>query len=177
MVFGCQAVLGNERLVFIMTKKELIDSFSKFELDEQIFLGILIKHAYCEKFESNYIDNIFDMIGKLRSVFGKLRPKYLSFDQILRNKRVLFLSISGLNLILKNLKDNEFLLCDKKKLSEIKFVIEKEIAYLYQELKRVPDEFLIATVNGKIDLFKEYHALMDQIGIFELKDFKPLIRF
>ena len=86
-----------------MDSKEILDAYSMFDLDEQVFLFRLARFSRVASNQGicDDVRKILSLIRSLREVLNKAKPKNLPPLAILRHKRFLYLTSQGLNTILE----------------------------------------------------------------------------
>lgn len=86
-----------------MDSKEILDAYSMFDLDEQVFLFRLARFSRVASNQGicDDVRKILSLIRSLREVLNKAKPKNLPPLAILRHKRFLYLTSQGLSTILE----------------------------------------------------------------------------
>ena len=86
-----------------MDSKEILDAYSMFDLDEQIFLFRLARFSRVASNQGicDDVRKILSLIRRLRGVLNNVKPKNLQPPAILRHKRFLYLTSQGLSTILE----------------------------------------------------------------------------
>ena len=86
-----------------MDSKEILDAYSMFDLDEQVFLFRLARFSRVASNQGNCDDvrKILPLIRSLREILNDVKPKNLRPLDILRRKRFLYLTSQGLSTILE----------------------------------------------------------------------------
>lgn len=86
-----------------MDSKEILDAYSMFDLDEQVFLFRLARFSRVASNQGicDDVRKILSLIRSLREVLNKAKPKNLPPLAILRHKRFLYLASQGLCTILE----------------------------------------------------------------------------
>lgn len=86
-----------------MDSKEILDAYSMFDLDEQVFLFRLARFSRVASNQGicDDVRKILSLIRSLREVLNKAKLKNLPPLAILRHKRFLYLTSQGLSTILE----------------------------------------------------------------------------
>ena len=86
-----------------MDSKEILDAYSMFDLDEQVFLFRLARFSRVASNQGicDDVRKILSLIRSLREVLNNVKPKNLRPLDILRRKRFLYLTSQGLSTILE----------------------------------------------------------------------------
>ena len=86
-----------------MDSKEILDAYSMFDLDEQVFLFRLARFSRVASNQGicDDVRKILSLIRSLREVLNNVKPKNLQPLAILRHKRFLYITSQGLSTILE----------------------------------------------------------------------------
>ena len=86
-----------------MDSKEILDAYSMFDLDEQVFLFRLARFSRVASNQGicDDVRKILPLIRSLREILNDVKPKNLRPLDILRRKRLLYLTSQGLSTILE----------------------------------------------------------------------------
>ena len=149
-----------------MTQKEISDVFLTFDNFEQGSISMLIKTVYGDKCQTycNDVVKILLLIERLRFSIEQIRPLNLLPESRLRNKRFLFLSAQGLELI-QGATSNTL----------IKEVLKREINYIKAKFSSI-DEYDSSriVVNGEAYL-RDFDRMLETAKKYDLCAFRSAI--
>ena len=150
-----------------MDSKEILDAYSMFDLDEQVFLVNLARFSRVVSNQGNCDDvrKILLLIRRLRGVLNNVKPKNLPPLAILRHKRFLYRTSQGLNTILE-LSQNKL----------VKAILKRECDVVEAAFYRIDEYDDIETVVNKGDDFLlEVDEVLSNAKKYTFADFANVI--
>ena len=135
-----------------MDSKEILDAYSMFDLDEQVFLVHLARFSRVASNQGicDDVRKILSLIRRLRGVLNNVKPKNLQPPAILRHKRFLYLTSQGLSTILE-LSENKLV----KALLQSQCDFIESAFYCFDEYDDIciDEHDDIDTVESKVEAF------------------------
>ena len=127
-----------------MDSKEILDAYSMFDLDEQVFLFRLARFSRVASNQGicDDVRKILSLIRSLREVLNKAKPKNLPPLAILRHKRFLYLTSQGLSTILE-LSENK----------RVKALLRSQCDFIDSALYYIDEYDDIDTAESNVEAF------------------------